>query len=79
MNLQGPFMYPHPPKLVFRPSKTAYLNFALEMCSNCYCGATNNKLEVKFGMMVLKSILQHSIRQLVLGKSNMATIFQDGR
>ena len=72
-------MYTPPPKLVFRPSKTAYLIFALEMCSNCYCGATNNNLEVKFGMMVLKSMLQHSIRQLAHGKFKMTTIFQDGR
>ena len=44
-------MYPPPLKLLFRPSKTAYPNFALEMCSNCYCGVTNNNLEVKFSMM----------------------------
>ena len=82
MNLQGPFMYPAPPppvKLLFRSSKTAYLNFALEMYSSCYCGATNNNLEVKFGMMVLKSMLQHSLRQVAHGKSKMETIFQDGR
>ena len=68
-------MYTPPPKLLFRPSETAYLNFALEMCSNCYSGAANNNLEVKFGMMVLKSMLQHSIRQLAHGKSQMVTIF----
>ena len=49
------------------------------MCSDCYCGATNNNLEVKFGMIIPKSMLQNSIWQLAHGKFKMATIFQDGR